>query len=84
MCRKVKKEVAPKFKNVSSRIFEHEDQDQPAHPRILCSCPDETANAWDESESKHFAHAGRHSFSWRGPYINASPLLNGENFVEFV
>ena len=30
-------------------------------------CPDETAHAWDESESLHFTHAGRHIFTLCGP-----------------
>ena len=31
-------------------------------------CPDETAHAWDKSESVQFVHAGRHLFTWRGLY----------------
>ena len=29
----------------------------------------DVAHAWDDSESVHFAHARRHIFAWRGPYM---------------
>ena len=33
------------------------------------------ARARDESESVHFAHAGRHLFVWHGPYARINTYM---------
>ena len=38
------------------------------------------AHAPDESESVHFAHARRHIFAWRGPYMMYCTELLGRKF----
>ena len=48
--------------------------------------PDQTLHMREEPESVHFAHARRHIFAWRGPYVKIefrSKLQGGVSDVAF-